>query len=185
MARNIQNGEEITITTTKLIEAGRINRDGSKSDWTHHFTFRVSVQRNGTAMCAGGLRHDAPALRYDISDSAHYSEDDQMKAMEQVALNRRMHQRIMQAYNDGYKAVRPPKYEHHSAIIMDAKTKKMREVKAAPLGDDWRTAHPRGLRKRSRRCCAPDSHKSRPPPKHHKDGALRLHVRHVSRHRNT
>jgi hypothetical protein len=95
MAKHIQIGEEVTITTTKLVEAGKVNRDESQSDWTHHFTFRVSVQRNGTAMCAGGLRHDAPALRYDISDSARYSAEGQFEAMEQMALNKRMHQRIM------------------------------------------------------------------------------------------
>jgi hypothetical protein len=91
MAKHIQNGEEVTITTTKLVEAGKVNRDGSKSDWTHHFTFRVSVQRNSTAMCAGSLRHDTPALRYDISDSARYSAEQQIEAMEQMALNKRMH----------------------------------------------------------------------------------------------
>ena len=132
MARQLQSGDEITVTTTKLIEAGRVNPDGSKTDWTHHFTFRVSVQRNGTAMTPTGLRHDVPALHYDISDSASYSAEEQKDAMEQVALNSRMHQRIMRAYNDGYKAVQAPKYEHHSAIVMDAKTKMMREIKALP-----------------------------------------------------
>ena len=135
MARRVQTGDEITITTSKLIEAGRVNRDGSKTDWTHHFTFRVSVQCNGTAMSAEGLRHDVPALHYDISDSASYSAEQQKEAMEQIALNDRMHQRIMRADNDGYKAAQAPKYEQHSAIIMDAKTKKMREIKAFP----WET----------------------------------------------
>ena len=100
MARRVQTGDETTITTSKLVEAGKVNRDRSKSDWTHHFTFRVSVQCNGTAMCAEGLRHDVPALRYDIS----YSGEQQKEAMEQIASNDRMHQRIMRAYNDGYKA---------------------------------------------------------------------------------
>ena len=135
MAKRIQNDKEITTTTTKLVEAGKVNLHGSKSDWTHHFTFRVSVQRNGTAMCAGSLRHDVPALRYDISDSARYSAEQQKETMEQMALNKRMHQRIMGAYNNGYRAVQAPKYEHHSAIIMDAQTKKMREIKASP----WET----------------------------------------------
>ena len=108
------------------------NPDGSKTDWTHHFTFRVSVRRDGTAMTPEGLRHDVPALHYDINDSASYSEEEQKSAMEQVAMNSRMHQRIMRAYNDGYKAVQAPKYRHHSAIVMDAKTKMMREIKALP-----------------------------------------------------
>ena len=95
MAKRIQHGEEVTITTTKLVEADKVNRDGSKSDWIHHFTFRVLVQRNGTATCAGSLRHNAPALRYDISDSARYSAEQQNEAMEQMALNKRMHQWIM------------------------------------------------------------------------------------------
>ena len=135
MAKRIQAGDEITITTTRLAEAGKVNPDGTKYDFTHHFTFRVSVQRNGTAMCADGLRHDVPALHYDISDSADYSAERQKGAMEQMASNNRMHQRIMRAYTDGYKAVQSPKYARHSAIIMDATTNKMREIKASP----WET----------------------------------------------
>ena len=131
----IQTSDEITITTFKLTEAGKVNPDGAKCDWTHHFTFRISIQRNGTTRSAVDSRHDVPALRYDLSDSAAYIAEQQKEAMEQIAMNDRMNQRIMKTSNDGYKAAHAPRCARHSAIIMGATTKKMREIKASP----WET----------------------------------------------
>ena len=52
-----------------------------------------------------------------------------------MASNDQMHQQIVRAYTDGYRAVQPPKYARHAAIVMDATTKKMHEIKASP----WET----------------------------------------------